>query len=95
MVYNALSHSSLRDNPYLEKLVSFGNFVKTFTNNTIIMDDTKSELLTAKDVAKIFGVHPYTVYNWIRKGAIKAIRLEGSNRFFIDKAELNKVKNKK
>lgn len=94
-MYNTLSDRVLRRLGHLEMLINFDNFVKTFRNNRTNMDDAKTKLLTAKEVAKIFGVHPYTVYNWIKKGSIKAIRLEGSNRFFIDVSEVKNLKDRK
>lgn len=43
------------------------------------------DLLTAAQVAELFGVAPRTVTRWVRSGRLSAIRtLGGHHRFFAD-----------
>lgn len=32
-------------------------------------------MLTVKEVAKILKIHPITVYRWIERGELKAVRI--------------------
>ena len=41
----------------------------------------KDEMLSVRDVSKLFKVHEWTVYNWVKQGQIPYIRIGGTIRF--------------
>ena len=43
----------------------------------VIVANESMKLLTVKDVADRLNVSTYTVYRWINKGKLKAIRIDG------------------
>lgn len=54
--------------------------------------DTDKILLTIREVAKIVGVCPRTIWNWIKKGQLPATMLGGL--YFIHRDDLNNIINK-
>lgn len=46
--------------------------------------------MSPSEVAKALGKHPNTVYNWIRDGLLKAIRLP-TGRLVVRRSEVNKL----
>ena len=42
---------------------------------TISQEQDKKELLTIREVADLFGVHPETLRRWDNEGKLKAIRI--------------------
>lgn len=47
--------------------------------------------LTPIEVAKELRLHRNTVYNWIAKGILKTSRPTGSNKYFIDRNDLDSL----
>ena len=45
------------------------------------------ESFSSVDLAKIFGVHRVTVTNWVKRGALKAVRTPGG-RYKVAKRDL-------
>lgn len=52
------------------------------------MPDRSDEFLTIQEVAELLKVNPQTVYNWIDRGEISAVRL-GKRRVRIRQADLD------
>lgn len=46
---------------------------------------------TIHETAEIFGVHWQTVRNWIKRGTIRAVKIDGSVR--ISEKEIERLKN--
>ncbi len=53
------------------------------------MNTQKQKWLTPSEVAHELRLHRNTVYNWIAKGILKTSRPDGTNRFFIDRKDLD------
>lgn len=52
------------------------------------MDITEDPLLSTKQIAKLFGVTPYTIRKWINDDRMKAVRLNGQLK--VRRSEVNR-----
>jgi excisionase family DNA binding protein len=58
-----------------------------------VIPSEEDPLLTLKQIAKIFSVHPTTVHTWIKAGKLKAIKPGGELR--IQQSEMVRFANEK
>jgi excisionase family DNA binding protein len=58
-------------------------------------DDLDEPFFTVQEVAERFKVTKYTVRNWIKDGAMRAMRFGGRGGYRISRAELRRFENER
>lgn len=64
--------------------------IEDVTANTrrIVEEQYQPRYFTVEDMAKLFDCQVSTIYNWIKKGKIKAYKMEENGRTYFDQAEV-------
>lgn len=64
--------------------------IEDVTANTrrIVEEQYQPRYFTVEDMTKLFGCQTSTIYNWMKKGKIKAYKMEEGGRTYFDQAEV-------
>lgn len=63
----------------------------TANTRRIVEEQYKPHYYTVEDMTKLFCCEVSTIYNWIKRGKVKAYKMEEGGRTYFDQAEVHEV----
>lgn len=63
----------------------------TANTRRIVEEQYQPKYFTVEEMTKLFDCQTSTIYNWIKKGKIKAYKMEENGRTYFDQAEVRET----